>query len=48
MDFKVAEYSKPNFDTELFISAPECKTKEVVKRGVAPENYHATSIFRSI
>lgn len=45
MSFELPKYKAPNFDKEPFISAPCIKTQAVEKDGVAPEGYHATSIF---
>lgn len=45
MDFKLREYIEPNFNEEGFLLAKNVQTKEVIKNGVAPENYHSTSIF---
>jgi len=45
MIYKLPKYSKPDFKGKAFISAPSAITKIVVIKGVAPENYHATTIF---
>lgn len=45
MSFALPKYKAPNFNQEPFISAPCIKTQTVEKDGVAPEGYHATSIF---
>lgn len=45
MSFKLREYIHPNFNQEIFLSAPDAKTVEVEKEGVAPDNYHANSIY---
>lgn len=45
MDFRLPEYSKPDFMSDVFISSPDVQTDIVVKSGVAPDNYHATTIF---
>ncbi|MCX7709251.1 MAG: hypothetical protein N2484_05315 [Clostridia bacterium] len=45
MSFELPKYKEPNFNQEPFISAPCIKTKRVEKDGVAPDHYHATSIF---
>lgn len=39
------KYREPDFNREPFISAPDVVTELVVQCGVAPENYHATTIF---
>lgn len=45
MPFKLPEYSEPNFSKEPFKNAPSIKTVSVEIEGVAPDNYHATTIF---
>lgn len=45
MSFEMNEFIKPNFDEEKFCSAKDCKMEEVKLKAVAPENFHATSIF---
>ncbi|WP_461207396.1 putative NPN-dependent ornithine cyclodeaminase [Clostridium sp. DL1XJH146] len=45
MSFKLPIYKEPDFDKEPFLIAPNVKTEEVVIKGVAPENYHGTSIY---
>lgn len=45
MSFKLPEYHSPDFTKSHFISAPNVKTERVTIKGVAPENYHATSIY---
>lgn len=45
MSFKLPEYHSPNFAKEPFISAPNVKTERVTLKGIAPDNYHATSIY---
>lgn len=45
MSFELPKYNSPNFNDEPFISAPEVRTIEVQQEGVAPENYHGTSIY---
>ncbi|SHJ61196.1 putative NPN-dependent ornithine cyclodeaminase [Tepidibacter formicigenes] len=45
MGFELPKYIEPNFEQEFLKSAPNVKTEEVVKEGVAPENYHGTTIF---
>lgn len=43
--FKPQIYIEPDFDTEFFDKAPNAKYQEVEIDGVAPENYHAMSIY---
>jgi lysine-ketoglutarate reductase/saccharopine dehydrogenase-like protein (TIGR00300 family) len=45
MKFSLPQYKEPDFSQEVFIKAPMVGVKAVIKKGVAPENYHATSIF---
>lgn len=45
MSFKLPEYHSPNFAEEPFISAPNVITERVTLKGIAPDNYHATSIY---
>jgi lysine-ketoglutarate reductase/saccharopine dehydrogenase-like protein (TIGR00300 family) len=45
MGFKMPKYTEPNFEQEFLKNAPECKLVAVEKDGVAPEKYHALSIY---
>ena len=45
MGFKLKEYKAPNFEKPLFKNAPNCVLKECPFDAVAPEVYHALSIF---
>ena len=45
MAFKLPAYRTPDFSKAPFVDAPTVKFKEVKINGVAPENYHATSIY---
>lgn len=45
MSFKLPEYKEPDFSKEPFKSSPGVLTKAVEQQGVAPENYHANTIF---
>ncbi|SHH60549.1 hypothetical protein [Clostridium grantii] len=45
MNFEIPKYTHPNFSVDPFISFPNAKYLEVIKDGVAPENYHAMSIY---
>ncbi len=45
MPWTMPVYVEPNLATEPFISAPSAKLVKAPKNGVAPENYHALSIF---
>ncbi len=45
MTCHLPKYIEPDFDSEPFLSAPSVVIKDVVKKGVAPDNYHATTIF---
>ncbi len=41
----IPTYNAPDFSGEKFKNAPDVKFKEVEMDGVAPENYHSTSMF---
>lgn len=43
--FQMPKYEKPDFQQERFQSAPNVTTAPVTIPGVAPDNYHATSIY---
>ncbi len=43
--FKLMKYNEPNFNREELIMAPDVKTQPVTIMGVAPDNYHATSMY---
>ncbi len=45
MSFQLPAYNHPDFSTALFTSAPDAIIETVRKDGVAPDNYHALSIF---
>lgn len=45
MSFHLPEYQLPKFDEAIFLSAPNVSMKEVQREGVAPEGYHAMSIY---
>lgn len=45
MSFKLQEYIEPDFSMEEFVSAPDAVLMPCPKDMVAPENFHATSIF---
>ncbi len=45
MSFKLREYIRPDFSGEQYVNAPDAAVKAVAKDGVAPEGYHATTIF---
>lgn len=43
--FKMPVYKKPDFSSERFKSAPNARVETVSIKGVAPDNYHATSLY---
>lgn len=43
--FELPIYKAPNFENEWFKNAPDAKHAEVTQAGVAPENYHSTSMY---
>jgi len=45
MPFALPPYNPPDFSQPRFVHAPCVVFEKVRKRGVAPENYHATSIY---
>ena len=45
MPFTLPPYRHPDFSTREFSVAPRVRFDRAVKDGVAPEDYHATSIF---
>ena len=45
MDIILPEYKEPDFESDTLKSSPNVLTEVVVKNGVAPENFHATTIF---
>ena len=45
MGLVLRKYVEPDFGEERFMSAPEAVLKQAPADGVAPENYHAMSIF---
>jgi hypothetical protein len=46
MSFTLPEYKIPDFKRPEFLDAPLVTFKKVEKEGVAPENYHATSVYQ--
>ena len=45
MSFKLPTYVKPDFTLNKFVEAPNATTVTVTKDGVAPEGYHAMSMY---
>ena len=45
MAFTLDPYTAPDFQNERFLSAPSVRIEPAPKDGVAPERYHAMSIF---
>ena len=43
--FKLKEYIEPDFSKEIFENAPDATLKKVEKDTVAPDDYHALSIY---
>ena len=43
--FEVPEYRKPDFTEKRFTDAPDAAWEAVTVKGVAPENYHSTSMY---
>lgn len=45
MSFKLVKYKQPDFSQSQFTDAPDAVTAPAPKDKVAPEHYHATTIF---
>ena len=45
MSFQLPEYHHPDFTKEEFVNAPDVKYKAADMDGVAPDNYHSTSMY---
>lgn len=45
MEFSLPAYNEPDFTDEIFASAPDVSTAAVQVDGVAPEQFHGTSIY---
>lgn len=45
MAFQLPVYKAPDFNQQQFIDAPNVNVATVVKDGVAPEGYHAMSMY---
>lgn len=45
MPFKIPEFKEPDFTNEPFKNSPDAVFESVTIAGVAPDNYHATTIF---
>ena len=45
MSFKMPEYFHPDFTEERFVNAPDVVVEIAEKDGVAPANYHSTSMY---
>ena len=45
MEFQLPNYTAPNFFTEALAAAPAAIFKEAPEDGVAPQGFHATSVF---
>lgn len=45
MAFKLPPYHSPDFDDPIFLQSPLVEFKRAEQKGVAPKNYHATSIY---
>ncbi len=45
MEFQLPEYAPPNFHLPPLVNAPTAVFEPVPRDGVAPDHYHATSIF---
>ena len=45
MSFTMPRYIEPDFSQEKFINSPDCSFTAAEADGVAPENFHSTSMF---
>ena len=45
MIFRLPVYNEPDFQEARFRHAPDAATATVTQAGVAPDNFHATTIF---
>ena len=45
MCFQLPEYQAPDFQREPLINAPDAVARTAPQDGIAPENYHATTIY---
>lgn len=45
MAFTLPEYHHPDFSESRFINAPDCQWRRAEADGVAPENFHSTSMY---
>ena len=45
MSFDIPKYHHPDFTKQIFVDAPDAKWAVAEKDGVAPDNYHSTSMY---
>ena len=45
MAFQLPRYHHPDFTQPLFTQAPDARTAVVEQDGVAPDNFHSTSMY---
>lgn len=45
MSFKINTFKEPDFTTKQFANSSDANYVEVKKDGVAPKNFHATTIY---
>ena len=45
MSFELRKYTAPDFSSEKFVKAPDCRMEKAPADGVAPFDFHALSIF---
>ena len=45
MAFELRKYTHPDFTEEKFVNAPDATLVEAPRDGIAPDNFHALSIF---
>ena len=43
--YKFPKYQAPDFSEARFVNSPDAEVKKVAAAGIAPDNYHATSMY---
>ena len=43
--YRIPEYTAPDFTQDIFVNSPDVTTAKVRAKGIAPDNYHATSMY---
>jgi hypothetical protein len=45
MKFSLPKYVQPDFTREVFLRSPDARMEKVTRAGIAPEGFHATSMY---